>query len=111
MFASLSLSGPTLGDVVDIMSVVSSKWRQIGIRTGQADHLDGYATRALNDNNQCCERVFRAWIAKGGHPPRYPLTWQGLYDLLCDIGHNGIANKMADEKGMSIERRPLQTSD
>ena len=90
------------------MSVVSSKWRQIGIRTGQADHLDGYATRALNDDNQCCERVFRAWIAKGGHPPKYPLTWQGLCDLLCDIGHNRIANEMADEKGISVEKGPLQ---
>ena len=90
--------------------MVSSKWRQIGIRTGQTDHLNEYATKALHDANQCCERVFRVWILKGGHPPRYPLTWQGLYDLLCDIGCNGIANEMADVKEIGVEKRPLQTS-
>ena len=89
--------------------VVSGQWRQIGIRTGQADHLDGYATKAQNDDGKCCEKVFRVWIAKDGHLPRYPLTWQGLYDLLCDIRHDGIANKMADKKakeGIHIEKKP-----
>ena len=91
------------------MLVVSGQWRQIGIRTGQADDLDSYATKAHNDNSQCCERVFRVWIAKSGHHPRYPHTWQGLYDLLCDINHNGVANKMAEEKaeeGMCIKKKP-----
>ena len=111
-YSSRSLSGPTLEDVVDIMPVVCGKWRKIGIRTGQSDRLDGYATKALNDIDECCERVFRVWIAKGGHPPKYPHTWQGLYDLLCDIKHDGIANKMADEKaedGVCIEKRHKQT--
>ena len=90
------------------MPVVCGQWRIIGIRTGQSDHLDSYAMKALNDHDVCCERVFRVWIDKGGHPPKYLHTWQGLYDLLCDIKHDGIANEMADEKakdGVCIEKR------
>ena len=91
------------------MPEVCGKWRNIGIRTGQSKHLDGYATKALNDIGICCERVFRYWIDEGGHPPKYPHTWQGLYDLLCDIEHDRIANEMANEKaadGVCIKKRP-----
>lgn len=93
-----SPTGPQLEDLSDIIQRVSVKWRQIGIRTGQADFLDGYEKKAMLDNNVCCEKVFGRWISNNGHPPRYPHTWQGLYDILCDVDHRGAAMKMANEK-------------
>lgn len=95
-------------ELADVMSEVCDRWRQIGIRTGQGDSLEGYAMKAQNDTYVCCFNVFQAWIANGGHPPKYPHTWQGLYDLLCDIKHARAANKMADEKaemGIYIKRK------
>lgn len=100
--------GPKLEDLVDIMSKVCDKWRKIGLLTGQADCLEGYATKARDDKSICCQYVFQAWIANGGHPPKFPHTWQGLYYLLCDIKHAGTANTMADEKakmGIYIKRK------
>lgn len=76
-----------------IISAVSDQWRKIAIRTGQADDdLDEF------DEKTACQRVFIKWIINGGHPPMYPLTWQGLYDLLCDVDHHGVANTVADKK-------------
>lgn len=92
---------------LNILKKVSSQWRTIGIRTGQADDLDNFERQAMFDNNISCQRVFKAWIDNGGHR-NYPLTWQGLYDLLCDIDHRGIANAMADAKnaqGASVRKR------
>lgn len=83
---------------LDIMRIVSNKWMEIGVRIGQADYLDNYAKKSFLDNYVSCQQVFKTWIDDGGHPPRYPHTWQGLYDLLCDIEHSSIANKMAEEK-------------
>ena len=92
---------------LNVLKKVSSQWRTIGIRTGQADSLDNYQQMAMLDNTVCCQKVFQAWINNGGHE-KYPLTWQGLYDILCDIDHRGIANEIADKKiaqGESIRKR------
>ena len=81
-----------------IIDKVKDKWRDIGICTGQSDDVETIKTKNMLNNKDACVEVFAVWINKGGHPPKYPLTWQGLYDLLCDVGHRGIANTVADMK-------------
>lgn len=50
------------------------------------------------DNDNACRAVFSKWIEKDGNPTHYPLAWQGLYDLLCNIGHRRIATEVAAAK-------------
>lgn len=46
------------------------------------------------DSYRCCTDVFNHWIQNDGHRPNYPLSWQGLYDLLCNIEHRSAAEDM-----------------
>ena len=61
--------------------------------------LDYFRTKAMLDNLICCEWVFDRWINNGGHPPKYPLSWKGVYDVLCAIELCGIANDMKEKIG------------
>jgi hypothetical protein len=89
----------------DILKVISSKWRDIGLRTGQVNALDGYSRKYLNDDDECVVKVFNVWFSKDG-TDNYPITWQGLYNLLCDVGQRASANKIADARpNMGIQRR------
>ena len=91
-----------------VIDKVDSEWRMIAILTGQEDDLNGIWTQSMLDIKCACRIAFKKWIDKGGHAPNYPLTWQGLYDLLCKVGHDGIANKVADKKnaeGASIQKK------
>ena len=66
----------------------------IGLRFGLSMNiLDGFRTKEMLDNTGCCVRVFDSWINNGG-TDKYPDTWKGVYDVLCDIGHRGTANDM-----------------
>ena len=76
---------------------VSSEWRKLGRYLGQStSELDSYSRESMLNNNTCCKRVFNHWINNDGHPPHYPLTWKGLYDVLCAIGHRGTAENMKE---------------
>ena len=91
-----------------VIDKVSSQWEKIAILTGQEDDLNDIGKQSMLDNKYACQKVFKKWIDKGGHAPNYPLTWQGLYDLLCKVGHAGIANEVADKKnaeGASIQKK------
>jgi hypothetical protein len=82
---------PTENDLTDILNTVSSEWRRIGNMVGlSGGQLNGFATRALNDDFQCCLAVFAHWINNGG-TLKYPHSWRGLYALLCAVGHRGTA--------------------
>jgi hypothetical protein len=91
-------------DLVDIAQKVSNKWREIGFLTGQENFIDGYETKSLKDSTLCCQWVFKKWIDDDGCKD-YPITWQGLYDLLCDVGYRGMANKLAADKAKNITLR------
>lgn len=68
-----------------IIDKVSSKWRKLGLLLDQMTNLlDGYSTQSMLRNDECCERVFDKWINNAG-TSRYPNTWQGVYDVLCEI--------------------------
>jgi hypothetical protein len=92
---------------MDIMKKVSSAWWKIGIYTGQENSLEGIRRQATgySDETRCCHVVFQRWIDEGGHPPKYPLTWVGLRDLLCDVGHRRTANAMARQKRIPTRRK------
>ena len=77
---------------LDIVRKVSSQWRPLGLHLGQSvNDLDNYDRRAMLNSNTCCEWVFNSWIQNGGS---YPVTWKGVYDVLCAIDHRGTAENM-----------------
>jgi hypothetical protein len=93
--------------MLDILGTVSSEWRKIGNLTGQSRALDGYERKYMMSDYECISKVFSVWFDTDG-TPNYPITWQGLYDLLCTVGHRGIANKIADstdKAGIKITRQ------
>lgn len=59
--------------------------------------LDGYDRRSMLANDTNCERVFDHWVNNDGHPPNYPLSWKGVYDVLSAVDHRGTANNMKEE--------------
>lgn len=80
---------------LEIINIVSVQWRRIGLLLGQTlGELDGYQRLEGNDNSGCCTRVFYRWINNNGHPPHYPLSWEGGEKLLRDIQHNRAADKL-----------------
>lgn len=70
-----------------VIKRVSADWRDIGILLGlSVAELKEYTTLESVG-------VFNYWIENGGHPD-YPLSWEGLCDLLCDIDHDNIADNV-----------------
>lgn len=74
---------------------ISSHWRVLGLRVGQSySELENLNMR---NNIKCSEEILKYWLEESSHPSKYPRTWQGLYDLLCDIEHRGTAEDMKEE--------------
>lgn len=50
--------------------------------------------RASNDNTESCENVLSQWI--NSNSSRYPLSWEGVCELLCDIEQSSTAEKVKE---------------
>ena len=55
--------------------------------------MDGIKKESLMEDKQCCLRVFDRWIICNGTTD-YPFTWSGLHELLEDIEHRALAEKV-----------------
>ena len=76
-----------------LKSSIIHKWRDIGNLVVPRQQLEVWAKR--KDDKECCEAVLSHWL---DHPPRhYPVTWEGLYELLDDseLGQVAIELKQA----------------
>lgn len=85
---------------LELFDEICGKWKCIGIRLGlKSDTLDNYEQKS-KDNVERCQNVFTHWINNNGHQD-YPLTWDGLHILLCDIGKSSVAETLKEglEKG------------
>ena len=84
--------------LLDVISAVSPKWYILGLRLGQTEaELNGYTTNPMLNEHICCVKVFSHWIDNDGHPPLYPLSWDGVYKVLVAIDHRGTAENMRRE--------------
>ena len=64
-----------------LRSACIHKWKKIGYLVVPRPQLEVWS-REISDSNDCCEAVFSHWL---DHPPHdYPVTWDGLYELLDD---------------------------
>lgn len=87
---------PTIGDLTQlgIVEKVSPDWRRIGCLLGQSQSaLDNYERQEMRNTITCCTKVFDHWINDNGSK-NYPLSWNGVNQLLCKIEHRGTAQEM-----------------
>lgn len=79
-----------------IIDQIAPQWREAGILLGfTMPELETLQQTALNESFQCCRHVFSQWIANHGHP-QYPLTWNGLHELLVNLHMDALAKQLQE---------------
>lgn len=72
-------------------------WRTIGTILGIADdRLTSYLEDSNGNNSKALSKVFGIWLSNAEGLPKhddYPLSWQGLYNLLEDSDRLEIAKE------------------
>ena len=77
-----------------IIETMSSQWQDLATLLGLSmSQMDGIKKESLMEDKQCCLRVFDRWIISNGTTD-YPNTWRGLHELLEDIEHRALAEKV-----------------
>ena len=80
---------------------ISSEWITLGECLGiSAPALNVLQTKYMFSSYTSCVMVFQRWINNDGFPSHYPVTWQGLYDVLFDIHMGRIAMEMKEKLSM-----------
>ena len=94
---SLAAEGPSLASLrlikwkdekgetqrYSLLKAVSSEWQSlVDLLLLSTDQLKNIKQRS-DDNVERCREVFADWIEREGCP-HYPLTWEGLFELLID---------------------------
>ena len=77
---------------------VSSKWMKFGMIVGLGmNQLEAWERQFLMDANRCWLKVMTYWLQNGGNvEQQYPVTWEGVYCLLTDIGYSEIARELKE---------------
>ncbi len=84
-------------------------WYDLGLRLGQPSaELDGYKVLTLTESSKypCCQRVFSRWMENADDEGDYPVTWNGVYQLLRDMERAGLATKLEEAlsfRGVTID--------
>lgn len=82
-----------------IIERISLSWRSVGLLIGlNMSELDTIQQKTLNDNHQSCQRVFSKWFDNNGHPS-YPITWEGVQELLRDVKMETVAKDLKEALG------------
>ena len=73
---------------------VSSKWREMGIGMSiELNTLDN-----IEDDkgkvSKCWQEIMKRWMDGEGESSGYPATWEGLYELLGDMGVSQVAREL-----------------
>ena len=74
---------------------VSPEWRKLGALIGlSGSQLQALSMKHRDDIQQCCQDVFIHWLENP--PPDYPVTWEGLYELLEDLEFTQLAKTLIE---------------
>ena len=75
------------------MDMIGSRWHSIGQSLGLLpSQLDGISTEHRDNAIECCRAVLGKWLENP--PPDYPVTWDGLLELLEDCQLAQVAVKL-----------------
>ena len=65
------------------MEKIAYEWRTLGEHLGfEYSKLESTAAHHRDNPKECCRAVLGQWL--DNPPPDYPITWQGLLELLED---------------------------
>ena len=79
-----------------LMDMIGNKWRSVGHQLGLLpSQLEGIASQFGNNATECCRAVLGEWLENP--PPDYPVTWEGLVELLedCKLAQVAVMLKSA----------------
>ena len=77
------------------MQSVSPEWRKLGDLIGLLDsQQQALLVKHRDDIQLCCRDVFIHWMKNP--PPDYPVTWEGLYELLDDLEFSQLAKTLKE---------------
>ena len=83
-----------------IVQNICPKWREIRNLLNISDSLlESILSQYHGDLEDCCYAVLIQWLDNGS--PIYPLTWEGLLELLNDIDCSQVADDLRDALGLS----------
>ena len=83
-----------------IVQNICPRWRQIGNLLNISDSLlESILSQYRGDLEECCYAVLRQWLDNGS--PDYPLTWEGLLELLNDVDCSQVADQLKDAQGLN----------
>ena len=78
-----------------IVQTICPKWRTIGNLLDISDPvLESMLSQYRGDLEECCYAVLRQWLDNGS--PGYPVTWEGLLELLDDVDCSQVAEDLRD---------------
>ena len=76
-----------------IVQSICPKWRDIGNLLDISDSvLESTLSHYRGNLEECCYAVLRRWMDNGS--PDYPLTWEGLLELLDDADCAQVAEEL-----------------
>ena len=76
-----------------IVQSICPKWRDIGNMLDISDSvLESTLSHYRGNFEECCYAVLRRWMDNGS--PDYPLTWEGLLELLDDADCAQVAEEL-----------------
>ena len=82
------------------MGSISPKWIEIRNILSILDSLlESILSQYRGDLEECCYAVLRQWLDNGS--PDYPLTWEGLLELLNDVDCSQVADDLRGALGLS----------
>ena len=76
-----------------LIQKITEEWRDMGINLGLEDIINNF--RHLEPEERV-ERVLKKWIENAANladPKRYAYSWDGLDNLLQDVGYGQVANE------------------
>ena len=82
---------------LQIIEEMSNEWKRVGRLLGLSmSTISHFEDLHPNGNVRCCELVFNKWINNNGYPPNYYYNWDGVCELLADMGHHQSAEDLSD---------------
>ena len=85
-----------------IVQSICPKWRTIGNLLDISDPvLESMLSQYRGDLEECCYAVMRQWLDNGS--PGYPVTWEGILELLHDIDCSQVSEKLRDALNLNTQ--------
>ena len=76
------------------MDHVSARWEDFGLYLDvETNQLDAWKVQEQAVVSKCWNRVMDHWLTGGGTSD-YPVTWEGLFTLLDDVGFSKVAEDL-----------------